>query len=156
MGRALIVRNDPVDGTDTHNVTGSTASSPPAAYAGTGDYRYQGAVTGGLCDFVTVDGLRLAVVTSTSSLRAEGAIAHQALSGGNYRPPGPNPASLKFVPPTGVGGGKPAVAAGSALLTAGGDKALLDGDPFDTCGVPGGKGKGTVAARGQAFVTCSV
>ncbi|SCL34969.1 hypothetical protein GA0070624_5131 [Micromonospora rhizosphaerae] len=158
MGKALIVKNDPVDGADTHQVTGSTTSSPPAAYTGTGDYQYQGAVTGGLSEFVTVNGIPLAVVTSTSSLRAEGATAHQALSGGNYQPPAPapNPATLTFTPATGVGDGKPGAAAGSALLTAGGAKALLDGDPFDTCGIPGGKGKGTVTAQGQAFVTCSV
>jgi hypothetical protein len=157
MAKALIVKNDPVDGTDTHQVTGLTTSSPPATYTGTGDYQYQGAVTGGLSDFVTVNGIPVAVVTSTSSLRAEGATAHQALSGANYQlpTPAPNPGTLRFIPATGVGDGKPGAAAGSALLTIGGVKALLTGEKFDTCGIPGGKGKGTVAAQGQTFVTCS-
>jgi uncharacterized Zn-binding protein involved in type VI secretion len=153
--KALILKDDPVDGTDTHNVSGSTSTSPPAAYTGTGDYEYHGAVTGGLSDFVTVNGLPAAVVTSTSALRADGAVAHQALSGSNFAPAGPNPATLAFTPLIGVGDGKPGAAAGSALLTIGGVTALLDGDPFDTCGIPGGEAGSTVSAKKQDFVTCS-
>ncbi|MEV8509045.1 hypothetical protein AB0368_30005 [Actinoplanes sp. NPDC051475] len=157
MAKALIVKNDPVDGTDTHQVDGLNTANPPTPYVGTGDYTYQGAVTGGLSDFVTAGGTPVAVVTSTSSLRPEGELAHKPLSGSNYQPaaPPPAPPSLKFTPPTGVGDGKPGAPAGSALLTVGGVKVLLDGDKFDTCGIPGGTGKGTVAAQGQTFVTCA-
>jgi len=96
------------------------------------------------------------VVTSTSDLRAEGKTDHMALSGSNFNPssPPPNTGTLNFVPPTGIGVGKPSEGDGSALLTVNGVKALLDGDAFDTCGISGNKSS-TVAAKGQSFVTCS-
>ena len=158
MSKLLVVKGDPVDGTDTHNVSGLDTTTPtPAAYTGTGDYKYKGEVKTGLSDFVTVAGTPLAVVTSGSDLRTDGKIDHQALSGSNFTPksPPPNKATLVFVPPTGVGPGKPNASAGSALLTVDGAKALLDGDAFDTCGITGGEKSSTVKANGQAFVTCS-
>src|SRR3954452_1565686 len=157
MSPFLVVEGDPVDGTDTHDVAGSDTSQPPVPYVGTGDYTYGGAVTDGLSSFVTIGGAPLAVVTSGSQLRADGAADHVAAAGGNYQPPSPapNPATLLFQPPTGVGPGQPSANAGSALLTVNGAGALLDGDAFDTCGIPGGADSSTVAAKGQDFVTSS-
>jgi len=158
MSKLLVVKSDPVDGTDTHNVSGLDTTTPtPAAYTGTGDYTYEGEVKTGLSDFVTIGGTPLAVVSSGSDLRSDGKTDHMALSGSNFTPktPPPNTATLAFVPPTGVGPGKPSAGAGSTLLTVDGVKALLDGDAFDTCGITGGKQSSTVKAKGQAFVTCS-
>jgi hypothetical protein len=155
MSKLLVVEGDPVDGTDTHNVTGSTTSSPPTPYTGTGDYAYKGEVSTGLSDFVTVGGIALAMVTSGSDLRSEGKTDHLALNGASFNPSGADSSTLAFVPSTGVGPGTPNQAAGSSLLTVNGDKALLDGDAFDTCGVPGGEASSKVTAKNQDFVTCS-
>jgi hypothetical protein len=54
-----------------------------------------------------------------------------------------------------IGTGVPNTSAGSALLTIGGTKVLLDGDKIDTCDGTGGKGNSTVSAAGQSFVSCS-
>jgi hypothetical protein len=157
MSKLLAVEGDPVDGKDTHNVTGPTSSNPPATYFGTGDYAYKGELTDGLSDFVTVGGKALAVVTSASQLRAEGTTDHTEVRGGNFKPPSPppNPAKLTFVPATGIGAGRPSGDAGSALLTVNSVKALLDKDSFNTCGIPGGSKSSTVTASNQDFVTCS-
>lgn len=157
MSKLLVVKGDPVDGKDTHNVTGSNTSNPPTVYAGTGDYTYKGEVTNGLSDLVTIGGNPLAVVTSGSDLRADGKTDHMAAAGSNFNPasPPPNPATLNYVPSAGIGVGQPSQGAGSGLLTVNGVKALLDGDSFDTCGIPSGKQSSTVTAKGQAFVICS-
>lgn len=157
MSKLVAVEGDPVDGKDTHNVTGKTNSNPVTTYSGTGDYTYKGEVKNGLSDFVTVGGKPLAVVTSTSDLRADGKTDHKVDAGSNFKPPSPPPdtTTLTFVPPTGIGAGQPSQGAGSALLTVDGVAALLDGDAFDTCGIPGGKKSSTVAATNQGFVTCS-
>jgi hypothetical protein len=157
MSKLLVVEGDPVDGTDVHNVTGTTTSSPPAAYTGTGDYAYKGEVSGGLSDLVTVDGTAIAVVTSSSDLRADGAPEHQAARGSQFNPavPAPNPTTLVFDPAPGIGTGKPNGAAGSDVVTVDGAKALLDADKFDTCGIPGGTASASAAANTQSFVTCS-
>ena len=156
MAELLVVKDDPVDGTDTHLVTGMfMAGSPPPAYSGAGDYDYLGAVAGGLSTLVRIDGVPLAVVTSTSSLRPAGTSKHVASAGGNFVPAGPNTGTLLFSPATGVGDGAPSASAGSSLLTVDGVKALLDGDTFDTCTIPGGKAKASVQAKGQSWVTSS-
>jgi hypothetical protein len=157
MSKLLAVEGDPVDGKDTHNVTGPSVSNPPVVTSWTGDYTYKGKLTDGLSDFVTVGGKPLALVTSGSELRAEGTVDHTAARGGNFNPPSPPPnlGMLKFVPATGVGAGRPSQDAGSALLTVNGVKALLDGDSFNTCGIPGGSKSSTVTAKNQDFVTCS-
>jgi hypothetical protein len=54
-----------------------------------------------------------------------------------------------------IGTGVPNAAAGSALLTVGGVKVLLDGDKIDTCDGTGSKGNSNVTAAGQSFVSCS-
>ena len=159
MGK-LVVEGDKVDGTDVHGVEGKVTPPPPATptpYSGTAEYDYHGAVTGGLSDFVTVGGKPLAVVTSSSTLTEAGKTAHAASTGSTFIPaaPAPNPSTLAFLPPTVVGAGKPSGTAGSALLTVGGAAALLDGDAFDTCEIPGGKESSIVTASGQDLVTCS-
>jgi uncharacterized Zn-binding protein involved in type VI secretion len=155
MGKLLVLRNDPVDGTDKHAVSGSTTSNPPTPYTGVGEYTYGGAVTSGLSDFVTIDKVPVALVGSASTLRADSKTKHQALSGSNFKPPSPPPdtATLAFAVTAGVGDGAPAATAGSSLLTIGGVKALLDGDTFDTCKIATGKGAATVAAKAQDWVT---
>src|SRR4051812_12574855 len=132
MSPLVVVKGDPVDGTDTHNVAGTDDSGQSALYTGTGDYTYGGAVTDGLSDFVTVAGSPLAVVTSSSRLRADAEADHVPSAGSNFKPvsPGPNKDSLLFAPPTGIGVGNPSDGAGSSLLTVKGAKALLDGDAF--------------------------
>lgn len=157
MPKPLVVKGDPVDGTDKHDVKGTFPPPPPVppTYEGKGDYAYKGEVTQDVSDFVTVGGEPLALVTSGSKLRSDGTLDHQPMRGSSFAPPGPLPSSLQFVPPTDVGAGQPGEKAGSGLLTVDGDRALLDGDPFDTCGIPGGKASSTVAAKHQTFVTCS-
>lgn len=158
MSRLVVVEGDPVDGTDTHDVTGSdTSGPPPAAYTGTGAYRYKGELRNDLSDVVTIGGRPLALVTSGSELRTDGQVDHTAAAGSDFTPatPAPNPATLVFVPPTGVGVGRPSAGAGSALLTVNDVRALLAGDRFDTCGIAGGDESSTVAAEGQDLVTCS-
>src|SRR3954451_18455160 len=113
MAKLLVVDGDKVDGKDKHNVTGPL---PNGTYTGVGDYAYKGAVTTGLSDFVTVGGKDLAVVSSGSTLRADGTLDHTASNGTNFVPAGAPPA-LTFVPPTGIGVGKPSTGAGSTLLT---------------------------------------
>jgi hypothetical protein len=152
MAKLLVVDGDKVDGKDKHSVTGPL---PNGTYNGVGDYAYKGAVTTGLSDFVTVGGKDLAVVSSGSTLRADGALDHTALKGTNFVPPGAPPALSFAPPPPKLGTGKPGTGAGSTLLTVDGAAALLAGDKFDTCGVATGKGSSTVAASGQSFVTCS-
>jgi hypothetical protein len=158
VAKRVVVKGDPVDGTDTHGLSGKTASAPVVEWAGTGDYPYKGEVSNGLSEVVTVGSTPLALVTSGSTLRADGQQGHDAkLGGGNFQPavPAPNPASLTFVPGTGIGDGKPSAGTGSAALTINGVKVLLDGDQFDTCGIPGGTTKAKVEAKGQDLVTCS-
>jgi hypothetical protein len=158
MSKLLAVKGDPVDGKDTHAVSGTAKSNPTSPYSGTGDYTYKGEVKTGLSDLVTIAGTPLAVVSSGSDLRSDGQTDHQPQSGSNFKPQSPPPNTelpIAFVPPTGVGPGKPSAGAGSALLTVDGVKALLHGDAFDTCGIKGGVKSSTVTASGQAFVTCS-
>lgn len=158
MSKLVVVEGDPVDGTDTHKVTGSDTTVPtPAPYTGTGDYQYKGELRNDLSDVVTVGGKPLALVTSGSELRTDGQLEHAATAGSNFTPatPTPNPKTLSFVPPTGVGVGKPSEGAGSSLLTVNDVKVLLAGDRFDTCGIAGGTAGSTVAAQGQDFITCS-
>jgi uncharacterized Zn-binding protein involved in type VI secretion len=153
MGKLIVVQNDAVQGTDKHPVAGSAtnpAAPPPTVpYAGTGDYQYSGKMTVLLSTFVTIGGVPVALVTSQSSLDPG---AHLAPSGSNFTPPTPVPipATLNFVPPV-VGIGVPNAASGSALLTVGGVKVLLDGDKIDTCDGTG-SANSTVTASGQTFV----
>lgn len=152
MGMLVIVEGDPVTGTDTHAVTGTFPNGNP--YSGTGDFTYAGSITGGLSDFVRVDGKPLALVTSASTLDpGEAGTRHSALGGSNYSP-STIPPALIFAPPV-VGDGAPNAGAGSSFVAVGGVKVLLAGDDIDTCKIPGGQASSTVAAQGQDFVSCS-
>jgi hypothetical protein len=160
MGKLVVVKGDQVQGTDTHNVKGFVKSppTPPPDYAGTGDFKYNGAVTAQLSDFVRIGGVPVALVTSHSALNpGEGtppAGKHSGPQGTNFVPQTPEPAaSTLSITDTPLGTGVPNAGAGSALLTVGGVKVLLDADKIDTCSGVGAKADSTVTAQGQNFVT---
>ncbi|MDT7797389.1 MAG: hypothetical protein QOI78_822 [Actinomycetota bacterium] len=158
MGKLVVIKGDQVTGTDKHNVTGSTVSTPPVFYAGTGSFKYQGSITDQLSDFVRIGGTPVALVTSRSSLDpgedAPPAGQHSGPAGSGFTAPAPNPGSLSIVDLP-LGTGVPGSGAGSGLLTVNGVKVLLDGDAIDTCGPAPTTGASKVAAQGQDFVTCS-
>ena len=170
MGKLVVVQNDAVKGTDTHNVSGvgpNPAFPPPpptVKFGGTGSYKYAGSMTDSLSTFVQIGGKPVGLVTSKSSLNpGETATGgHSGPAGSNFvagvgslavqpLPTGPPPLSITDV----IGTGVPNAAAGSALLTIGGVKVLLDGDKIDTCDGTGSKGNSNVTASGQSFVSCS-
>jgi hypothetical protein len=151
MGKFVVVEGDPVAGADTHNVSGMTAV--PAPYVGTADFSYVGAITGQLSDFVRIDGVAVALVSSRSSLN-EGEEApggkHFGTSGSNFQPSDVDLTKPVQIMDKPLGTGAPGAGAGSGLLTVNGVEVLLDADPIDTCG-----GSGSVTASGQDFVSCS-
>jgi hypothetical protein len=169
MGRLVVLQGDPVSGTDTHQVSGmATNPAPPPAtvpYTGRGDYQYNGAVTRQLSDFVSIGGVPVALVTSQSTLNpgedTPPTGKHTGPQGSKFVPPGnpPVPGALVPIPSslsitdTPLGTGVPNAGAGSALLTVGGVKVLLDTDKIDTCSGVGAKADSTVAAAAQSFVT---
>ena len=151
---AVIVKGDPVSGSDTHAVTGQAATpAGPAAYAGTATYPYDGTMTEELSDLVTIGDAPVATVDSRSSLRS----GHLAGTGAPpFDPPAtpaltPTPATFVFTAT--VGTGAPAEGAGSSFVTVGGSAVLLDGDKLDTCGDERGSGNSAVTSAGQSFVT---
>jgi hypothetical protein len=162
VGKLVVVKGDAVSGTDQHNVAGQAtnpAAPPPTVpYTGVADFAYNGAMTDALSDSVTIGGVPVALVTSKSSLNpgeaAPPAGKHSGPQGGNFVPPAPVPVAASLsITDAPLGTGVPNAGAGSALLTVGGVKVLLDADKIDTCsgiGVPAGS---SVAARGQSFVT---
>lgn len=167
MAKLVIVKNDPVRGSDKHNVSGvgpNPAAPPPTLpYNGIGDFSYVGRITDGLSDFMRIGDQPVAVVTSQSSLDSgqdtPPAGKHSGPAGSNFAP---GPASQATTPTEAtlmitdtIGTGVPNAAAGSELVTVGGDNLLLDGDKIDTCSGVGAKAGSTVTAKGQSFVTCS-
>ncbi|MFI6644011.1 hypothetical protein [Streptomyces sp. NPDC050504] len=155
MDKHIVVKGDAVTGTDTHNVAGVLEADPTKAYAGKGKYAYKGAVTEHLSAFVTIGGVPVALTSSGSTLDAGETASggHFGPNGSQFLPPGPSAPSLTVTDE--VGPGKPGTSAGSGLLTVGGVRVLLDGDPFDTCsGVPA-PGVSKVTAGGQSFVRCT-
>ena len=162
MPKLLVVKGDPVSGTDQHNVKGdfTNPSPPPATLPSVwvGDYGYAGSITDGLSDFVTVNGTPLALTSSQSSLDPGEAASgkHFGANGGNFQPtaPAPIPATLSITDSP-LGGGTPNAGAGSGLLTVNGVRALLAGDAIDTCSGIGVPADSAVAAQGQDFVSCS-
>jgi hypothetical protein len=157
MGKLVVVKGDPVKGTDTHNVTGATSTVP---YAGTADFKYDGAVTGSLSDFVKIADVQVALVTSRSTLNsgedAPPAGKHSGPQGANFVPSSPTLiTSSVLIGDTPLGTGVPNAGAGSSLLTVGGVKVLLNADKIDTCSGVGAKADSTVTAKAQQFVTCS-
>jgi uncharacterized Zn-binding protein involved in type VI secretion len=162
MGKLVVVQNDAVQGTDTHNVSGNATNPgpppPTVPYVGTGKYVYTGKMTDSLSTFVKIGGKPAALVTSKSSLNpGETAPSggHGGPSGSAFVPPAPVPIPATLAITDVIGTGVPNASAGSALLTIGGTKALLDGDKIDTCDGAGGKANSTVTAAGQSFVSCS-
>ena len=162
MGKLVVVKGDPVEGTDTHNVTGQAtnpgAPPPTVPYTGVADFAYNGAMTGQLSSFVSVNGDPVALVDSRSTLN-EGEAAppagpHSGPKGSNFVPaaPAPIPTTISITD-TPLGTGVPNAGAGSALLTVDNVKVLLDADTIDTCSGVGGTAGSTVTAQGQDFVT---
>ena len=161
MPKLIVVKNDKVEGKDTHTVSGS-ATAPNSAtvpFTGTGDFDYKGKMTDGLSDFVKIDGQPVALTSSKSSLnpgeQAPGG-GHSGLGGKNYQPAAPNtplPPTMNFTDP--VGEGKPSAGAGSAFVTVGSTPVLLDADKIDTCGASSAPMNSTVTAENQSFVNCS-
>jgi uncharacterized Zn-binding protein involved in type VI secretion len=163
MGKLVVVQGDSVQGTDKHNVSGNAtnpAAPPPTVpYVGVGSYVYSGKMTDSLSAFVTIDGVPVALVTSKSSLNpgetAPPAGGHSGPAGSGFIPPAPVPIPISLSITDVIGTGVPNAAAGSALLTIGGVKVLLDGDKIDTCDGLGIPANSTVTAAGQSFVNCS-
>ena len=158
MAKLVVVENDTVQGTDTHNISGMTMSPPtPVAYTGTGKYDYVGKMTDSLSTFVTIDGKPVAIVTSKSSLdpgeSAPPTGRHSGPMGSSLSPTNANPVTLIITDL--VGTGVPNSGAGSAFVTIDGAKVLLDGDKIDTCDGLSATGNSTVTAVGQSFVNCS-
>lgn len=168
MAKLVVVENDKVEGTDKHKVAGNgtnTAAPPPTIPgAWIADFDYVGKMTGGLSDFVKVDGSPVALVTSRSALdpgeNAPPAGRHSGPKGSGFVPMPPVPAlgppvlpSLSITDP--VGTGDPNAGAGSAFVNVGGDAVLLDGDAIDTCDGLGVPANSTVTAENQDFVSCS-
>jgi hypothetical protein len=170
MGKLVAVSGDAVQGTDTHNVKGvgpNPAAPPPTAlFAGTGSYKYVGSMTDSLSTFVKIGGKSVAMVSSKSSLNAGESAPpngkHSGPQGSNYAPGagsvaltpspmGPPPLAITDT----IGTGVPNASAGSAVLTIGGVKVLLDGDSIDTCDGLHATGNSTVTVSGQGFVSCS-
>jgi uncharacterized Zn-binding protein involved in type VI secretion len=163
MSKLVVVKSDAVQGTDTHNVSGNAtnpAAPPPTVpYTGTGRFQYLGSMTDGLSSFVKIGGKPVALVTSESSLNPGESSPpgghHSGPQGSSFVPPTPAPIPLSLSITDPIGTGVPNSGAGSAVLTIGGVKVLLDGDKIDTCDGAGGKANSTVTASGQAFVKCS-
>jgi uncharacterized Zn-binding protein involved in type VI secretion len=165
MPKLIVVENDPVEGTDTHNITGTaTIPSPPgtAAYTGTGRYDYVGKMTDALSDFVTIDGTPVALTSSQSSLNpgesAPPAGKHSGPQGSGFIPPSIPAATIQtatLVIGDVIGTGNPSATAGSAFVTIGGVPVLLDGDSIDTCDGLNTPMNSTVTAENQDFVSCS-
>lgn len=163
MGKKVVVKDDEVTGTDTHNVAGQATnpSAPPPTipYTGTARFDYVGKMTDALSDFVFIDGKPVATVKSGSSLNpGESAPGgrHSGPKGSAFVPATPVPvASSLSITDKPLGEGKPSARAGSGFVKVGGQKLLLDGDPIDTCSGTEEKENSTVASRGQSFVSCS-
>jgi hypothetical protein len=150
---AVIVKDDPVTGSDTHKVTGMAATPTGSVpYEGTATYPYDGAMTEELSDFVTIGDAPVATVASRSSLRG----GHDPTTGAApFLPPAtptltPTPTTFAFTAT--VGTGAPTDGAGSSFVTVGDKAVLVDGDTLDTCGDERGSGNSSVKSVVQSFV----
>jgi hypothetical protein len=156
MSKLITVDGDKVEGTDKHNVTGMTSSSPPVAYSGIGDFDYKGKMADALSDFVSIGGKAAATVASKSALNPgedTPAGKHHGMQGSSFVPGGENPATLSIIDP--VGEGRPSATAGSRFVKIGGSAALLDGDSIDTCDGLSIPMNSSVTAENQDFVSCA-
>jgi hypothetical protein len=159
MGKLIVVQGDPVKGTDKHNVTGNAtnpaAPPPTVTYTGVGDFEYDGTLVNGLSTFAKIGGKPAALVSSQSQLDATGQVNHTGPKGSNFQPPTPVPLPATLSITDTIGTGTPSAGAGSAFVTIGSVKVLLDGDKIDTCDGLSTPGNSTVTAGGQSFVSCS-
>jgi uncharacterized Zn-binding protein involved in type VI secretion len=166
MGKLAVVKNDRVEGTDKHNVTGlgpNPAAPPPTAtYKGIGDFDYVGKMSDQLSDFVSINGKVLALTTSKSSLNP----GENAPGGKHFGSQGKNfvtvdgsiattPTAVSLSITDTIGEGKPSANAGSNFVTVDGVAILLDGDKIDTCDGIGKLMNSTVTVENQDFVFCS-
>lgn len=166
----LVVEGDPVEGTDTHNLSGvavnAPAPPPTLPWVGTGRFAYVGAVTGALSPFVSIDGTAAALTTSTSALDPGEAVPpsgrHSGPQGSSFVPAASQPptAPTPNVDPTlliidPIGTGTPSSSAGSAFVKVDGTPVLLDADAIDTCDGQGAPENSTVTASTQDFVAAS-
>jgi hypothetical protein len=166
MGKLVVVKNDKVEGTDKHNLSGPGTTPPPASspaqYVGVGSFDYVGKMTDQLSDFVKIDGKPVAVKTSKSSLNpgetAPPAGKHSGPAVKNPLPPLTAPIiatvpALKIDDP--VGEGKPSAISGSKFVKIASSEVLLDADKIDTCDGFSIPMNSTVTAENQSFVSCS-
>ena len=164
MSRLIVVENDKVQGTDTHNVSGTgtdSSTSSPAPFQGTAEFDYKGSMTDELSDFLSIDGKPVALVSSKSSLDPgeDSTGGHAPLNAKNITvitpatiTPGTEAVS-KILDP--IGTGIPSMGTGSAFVKIVGDAVLFDGDSIDTCDGLGGTANSTVTAENQDFVSCA-
>ncbi|WP_119730199.1 hypothetical protein [Thermomonospora amylolytica] len=163
MAALLVVKGDPVRGTDKHNVFGQAtnpAAPPPTVpYKGVGSFSYEGTMSERLSDLLSINGVPVALTDSRSSLNpgqtAPPVGKHSGPAGSDFIPPTPQPipTSLQITDPVGTGTANANV--GSALVSVGGRAVLLDGDAIDTCDGLGVKANSTVTAETQDFVRAS-
>jgi len=163
MPKLIVVENDKVEGTDTHNVSGNAtnpAAPPPTVpYVGVAMFDYVGKMTDGLSDFVKIDGKPVALTSSKSSLNpgesAPPAGKHSGPTGKSFTPPAPVPIPNTISITDPIGEGRPSATAGSSFVTVGSTPVLLDADKIDTCDGLSVPMNSTVTAENQSFVNCS-
>lgn len=170
MGKRIIVENDKVEGTDTHNVAGDAINpaAPPPSIPGTwtAQFDYAGKITGQLSDFVKIKGIPVALKNSESALNPGEDAApngkHSGPQGKSFTPVPPTTTlpfeatklvSLQITDP--VGEGKPSATAGSRFVSVGGIAVLLDQDKMDTCDGLSNPMNSAVTSGNQDFVSCS-
>jgi hypothetical protein len=164
VGKNVVVKGDPVRGTDTHNVMGqATNPAPPPPTipyppgpVGTARFDYVGSMTERLSDLVSIDGAPVAVAGSGSTLDTGQDAAptgkHSGPQGSVFTPPAPAPIANTITITDPVGPGTPSAGSGSAFVRIGEDAVLLDGDAIDTCDGLGAPRNSTVSAQGQSLV----
>jgi hypothetical protein len=156
----FVVEGDAVQGVDRHKVKGdATSASGTVPYLGVGKFTYEGTMSGRLSDFVSVNGVPVALTSSRSRLKAGEDLfptgRHTGPRGSGFDPtnPGLIPLSLTILDP--IGEGVPSADAGSGLVSVGDQQVLLDGDAIDTCDGLGGTANSTVTSSAQDFVRAS-
>lgn len=165
MSKLIVIENDPVEGTDTHNVGGQAKNpavppTPPTIpYVGTAVFDYLGKMTDQLSDLVKIDGAPVSTMGSKSTLNpgesASPAGKHSGPQGKNFSTPPLDPIPFSMSITEQVGDGFPSAAAGSSFVSVDGDAVLLDRDSIDTCDGLSTPGNSTVTAENQDFVNCS-
>lgn len=165
MGKLVVVQNDKVEGTDTHNVVG-TGPTPPSGtgpFKGTGRFDYKGKMTDQLSDFVKINDKPVALKSSKSSLNpgeSSPAGKHSGQNGSAFAPGPGSTAPQPTIDPTlsitdPIGPGTPNAGAGSTFVKIASTAVLLDGDKIDTCDGLSAPMNSTVTVGEQDFVSCS-